>query len=52
MAAIIGILGGIGPASTAHYYTRLIEKHVEAHGDYYCPEIVIYSLDFQRLCGR
>lgn len=46
-SSVIGILGGIGPASTAVYYTSLIEQYVGAHGDYYCPEIVVYSLDFQ-----
>ncbi len=44
---VIGILGGIGSASTAEYYTSLIEHYVGAYGDYYCPEIVVYSLDFQ-----
>ncbi len=48
MAKRIGILGGIGPASTGEYYQRLIDSYYQRRGDYYYPEIIIYSLDFQR----
>jgi aspartate racemase len=48
MAKRIGILGGISAASTVEYYRRLIEKAIQRRGDYHTPEIVIYSLDFQR----
>jgi aspartate racemase len=45
---IIGILGGISAVSTAAYYQRLIKAYDEQCGDSYYPEIVIYSLDFQK----
>ena len=48
MAKRIGILGGISAASTVEYYRRLIDKSYQRRGDHYTPEIVIYSLDFQR----
>lgn len=43
----IGILGGISSASTVDYYKKLMELHYEAHHDYYYPEVVIESLNFQ-----
>jgi aspartate racemase len=48
MAKRIGILGGISAESTAEYYRRLIAKYVDQWDDYYTPEIVIFSLNFQR----
>ncbi len=48
MAKRIGILGGISHESTAAYYTRLHHKYYEKHGNFYYPEVVIYSLDFQK----
>lgn len=48
MAKTIGILGGISPASTAQYYRAIIDLYYQRKQDYYYPEIVIYSLDFQR----
>ena len=48
MKKMIGILGGISPESTLAYYDRLTKCYYEAYGDYYYPEIIIYSLDFQR----
>ena len=48
MTKRIGILGGISAESTAEYYRRLIFKYLARHGDYYFPEIVIFSLNFQR----
>ena len=44
----IGTLGGINAASTSAYCDRMIESyHERLHVTYY-PEIVIFSLDFQR----
>ena len=48
MAKRIGILGGISAASTAEYYDRIVQKYFDRNGDYYYPEIVIFSLNFQR----
>lgn len=48
MTKRIGILGGISAESTAEYYRRLILKYFGRQGDYYYPEIVIFSLNFQR----
>jgi aspartate racemase len=45
---VIGILGGISPESTLVYYDRIVKTYYERHGDYYYPEILIFSLDFQR----
>jgi aspartate racemase len=44
----IGILGGISHESTARYYTLLHEKYHARKGDYHYPEVVVFSLDFQR----
>jgi aspartate racemase len=44
----IGLLGGISHESTAEYYTVLHRKYYQRHGDYYYPEVVVFSLDFQR----
>ncbi len=44
----IGILGGISFTSTIEYYELLHQKYFERFSDYYYPEIVIYSLDFQK----
>ena len=44
----IGILGGISPASTSAYYDRMVKGYHERLRDYHYPEIVIFSLDFQR----
>jgi aspartate racemase len=48
MARRIGILGGISAESTLEYYSRLIKMYLERKGDAYYPEIVIFSLNFQR----
>lgn len=48
MAKRIGILGGISAESTAAYYNRIIRGYFERHQDDYYPEIVIFSLSFQR----
>lgn len=44
----IGILGGISHESTVAFYDRLLRAYYEQTGDYYYPEVIIYSLDFQR----
>ena len=43
----IGIVGGISAASTAQYYRTITDLYYERFNDYYYPEILIYSLDFQ-----
>lgn len=44
----IGILGGISHESTIVYYRQLITDYYARYHNAYYPEIVIYSLDFQR----
>jgi aspartate racemase len=48
MAKRIGILGGISAESTGEYYRRLTAVYRARRGDAHYPEIVIFSLDFQR----
>lgn len=48
MAKRIGILGGISHESTISYYDLILKKYYERFQDYYYPEIVIFSLDFQK----
>lgn len=43
----IGILGGISLASTIEYYRTITDLYYAEYGDYYYPEILIDSLDFQ-----
>lgn len=43
----IGILGGISYTSTLRYYEYLHELHYQHRGDYYYPEMVIESMNFQ-----
>lgn len=43
----IGILGGISLASTLSYYKRITDLYYEQFQDYYYPEILINSLNFQ-----
>ncbi|MFW9819284.1 MAG: aspartate/glutamate racemase family protein [Candidatus Thorarchaeota archaeon] len=45
----IGILGGISYESTIKYYEMILEKFYDKFHNYHYPEIVIYSLDFQKL---
>jgi aspartate racemase len=49
MAKKIGILGGMSPESTAHYYKLIIGKYQERKSDLRYPEIIIYSLSFGEL---
>ncbi|MCE7981262.1 MAG: amino acid racemase [Caldilinea sp. CFX5] len=44
----IGILGGISHESTAVYYQRLHSEYFARRQDYYYPEVIVYSLNFQR----
>ncbi len=43
----IGLVGGIGPASTVNYYLGLVEKSREKFGETAYPEIVIDSIDME-----
>lgn len=47
MKKSIGILGGISLASTIQYYKTITDLYYERNKDYYYPEMVIKSLDFQ-----
>ena len=44
----IGILGGTSPESTVEYYRHLTRAYTKRFGDHGYPEIVIYSVTFQR----
>lgn len=48
MVKRIGILGGISHESTIKYYELILKKYFENFKNYYYPEIVIFSLDFQK----
>lgn len=43
----IGIMGGISSASTLHYYETLHDLFYNQYHNYYYPEMVIESLNFQ-----
>jgi len=44
----IGIIGGLGPESTVSYYLYIVHKYYEMYRNFAYPEIIIYSLDFQK----
>jgi aspartate racemase len=44
----IGILGGTSPESTVTYYRRITREYTRRFGDHGYPEILIYSVTFQR----
>jgi aspartate racemase len=44
----IGILGGMSPESTALYYEHITRAYTARHGDYGYPEVLIYSVSFQK----
>lgn len=44
----IGILGGISHESTLKYYDIIHKKYYEKYKDYYYPEVVVFSLNFQK----
>ncbi len=45
----IGILGGMSYESTIKYYELILQKYYDIYDDYYYPEILIYSLNFQKV---
>jgi len=45
----VGIVGGLGPASTIDYYRDIIEIYRRTHGDDQYPEIVIDSVNMGEL---
>lgn len=45
----LGIIGGIGPGSTADYYQTIIELYRARKGDGSYPPILINSIDLQRV---
>ncbi|MHA1460008.1 MAG: aspartate/glutamate racemase family protein [Promethearchaeota archaeon] len=45
----IGILGGMSYESTIKYYDLILQKYYDRCQDYYYPEILIYSLNFQKV---
>lgn len=53
MRKTIGIFGGLGPESTAAYYSYMTRKYFEEFKDYAYPEIVVFSASFQEYiaCG-
>jgi len=48
LAKRIGVLGGISHESTAKYYELIHEWYYRRRGDQHYPEVVVFSLDFQR----
>ncbi|MGO9619349.1 MAG: aspartate/glutamate racemase family protein [Bryobacteraceae bacterium] len=44
----IGILGGMSPESTTLYYEHITRTYTAQHGDFGYPEILIYSVSFQK----
>ena len=44
----IGILGGASPESTVSYYRYITREYTRRFGDHGYPEILIYSVTFQR----
>ncbi len=47
--ARIGILGGMSYESTLKYYDLILQKYYDRFNDYNYPEIVIFSLNFQKV---
>ena len=45
----IGILGGMSYESTIKYYDLILQKYYEKFSDYSYPEVVIFSLNFQKV---
>jgi aspartate racemase len=44
----IGILGGASPESTVSYYRYITREYIRRFGDHGYPEVLIYSVTFQR----
>ncbi len=51
MSKRIGILGGISYESTAEYYKLIHKKYYDRKRNYYYPEIILFSLNFQKFTG-
>ena len=45
----VGLVGGIGPASTPEYYLGIINGYRNKTGDTHYPEIIIYSIDMTEM---
>jgi len=45
----IGILGGMSYESTIKYYESILQNYHNSYNDYNYPEILIYSLNFQKV---
>ncbi|MFX0057608.1 MAG: aspartate/glutamate racemase family protein [Candidatus Hodarchaeota archaeon] len=45
----IGIIGGMSYKSTVKYYELILEKYYEKKHNYCYPEIIIFSLNFQKV---
>ena len=43
----IGILGGMSPESTVHYYEKIVHDFTARFGTHGYPEIIIYSVTFE-----
>ncbi len=48
MSKRIGIIGGMTPESTRIYYEHIIRKYQQQYRDFSFPEIIIYSVSFQK----
>ena len=48
MAKVIGMVGGLSPESTIYYYKYITEEYYRRFGNYSYPEIIIYSVNFQK----
>jgi aspartate racemase len=44
----IGILGGMSPESTIHYYQLMVQSFIQQFGSHGYPEIVIFSVSFKQ----
>jgi aspartate racemase len=44
----IGILGGLTPESTVPYYMHIVHRYQELYHNHAYPEVVIFSVSFQR----
>ncbi len=48
----IGVIGGLGPESTCEFYRLLTRSYYERRGNHAYPEIIIYSVSFERFIER
>jgi len=48
MSKTIGIVGGMSPESTTMYYEVITRTYQDRFGDYGFPEIIIFSVSFQK----